>query len=829
VNKKPYILTSLTLSGFRAYLDPKVFDFHKKRCLAIFAPNGLGKSSVIDALEFMFSSDGTLKRIGLRAIHNYAGLTALAHNLAAKNNIPPKVTICVGNGKDAACGDRPAIGANRPMPDLAKQINKCFAVDPIIRGHALRSFVETHTPEQRYADVASWLQLTPLVDVQKNLRLLRTQVKLEMENDSSRRRVDAQLLKHTSQAITTWNEAAILAYASALIAPLDAELSINGLTGDDSGYLEVKKRAEAEESNLGIAGLKLIRASAADVWEEVANPPDGAKAQSGAIPAFEASVSALSVAAARELEERSKAKQAAFQALWRAAEPLFQKADTAPADCPVCSTPIVETKAGDAASIKAHLTLRLAELSEYAEAKADFEAAQGAAASRRSELVAALTRLIRALDDPAAENLKTALAVYQGAIAAWPQVAAADSKAITPEIAKLLEKVDQTIGAIQAKQGEHTYPRVKAKIEGLLSLQSERQLAIRTQEELGKLSASLSVQASIISAEIRKRVEALLATIQSPMNAIYQQIQGNNAVPIRLELPSEDDTNQQRLNLLIDFAENRMGVQPSGYLSDSQIHSVALALRMAAIQQFNAAAPIIALDDIVTSYDADHRRTIAGLFATTFADFQIIITTHDERFFSYLKDQAAPSAWTVTRIVSFDPLHGPRFADHKVSDEMIEDRWASGFSAANEMRQAEEEWLLSICRDFGVSVRIRQLERAYDYERSELASGLYGFLKDIGLKPLPVVGVNNRFLDSLVKGVIENFGSHFQDAMYGSGSIGDEKARWEEFKAFRIQFACRSCGRLRFKRPISLKKPVCAHEGCEFPFAFPLSTAGATP
>jgi hypothetical protein len=354
VSKKPYILTSLTLSGFRAYLDPKVFDLHKKRCLAIFAPNGRGKSSVIDALEFMFSSDGTLKRLGLRAIHNYAGFSALAHNLAAKNNIPPKVTICVGNGNDAECGDRPAIGANRPMPDLAKKINGCFAVDPIIRGHALRSFVESHSPEQRYADMASWLQLTPLVDVQKNLRLLRSQVKSELESDSARRRVDAQLLKHTSQAIKIWNDTAILAYASTLVAALDAKLSISGLTSDDLGYLEVTKRAEAEESNLGVAGLKLIRAAAADVWEEVASPANGAKIHSGAMPAFESSVSTLSAAAARELEERGKAKQAAFQALWRAAEPLFQKSETAPADCPVCTTPIVDTKQGDAVSIKAH-------------------------------------------------------------------------------------------------------------------------------------------------------------------------------------------------------------------------------------------------------------------------------------------------------------------------------------------------------------------------------------------------------------------------------------------------------------------------------------------
>jgi hypothetical protein len=152
---------------------------------------------------------------------------------------------------------------------------------------------------------------------------------------------------------------------------------------------------------------------------------------------------------------------------------------------------------------------------------------------------------------------------------------------------------------------------------------------------------------------------------------------------------------------------------------------------------------------------------------------------------------------------------------------MIEARWNEGESAANQMRQAEEEWLLGICRDFGCSLRIRTVETAHSYDRSELASALASFLKSAGLVPPLVPGVNNRFLTSLQQGVVENFGSHFRDTPYGYGSIGDERARWEEFKFFRDQFSCGKCGRRRFKRPIELTKPVCSHEACETPFAFP--------
>ena len=67
---------------------------------------------------------------------------------------------------------------------------------------------------------------------------------------------------------------------------------------------------------------------------------------------------------------------------------------------------------------------------------------------------------------------------------------------------------------------------------------------------------------------------------------------------------------------------------------------------------------------------------------------------------------------------------------------------------------------------------------------------------------------------------MENFGSHFQDDPYGFGSVGDERARWTEFKVFRDAFRCPACDRKRFKRPLGMDRPVCRHNGCEAQFAF---------
>ncbi len=819
MSDRPYFLDSLTLSGFRAFLQPKTFGFNKKRSFAIFAANGCGKSSVIDALEFFLSKDGTLDRLGVKTIDNNAGPVALAHNRAKEKGIESYVAVSVKVEKAGQPEKRPASGKDRPLPSVATELNGRFAVCPIVRGHDLRAFVEDQTPGQRYEDVARWLELAPLAVVQKNLRALRSQVKASAANESSLKDVDARVAKATAQAITATDAVAILRHLNeSVLAPLDSKLQCVALGKMDPGYVELANRCQAEENRVGLAGLRQIQAAAKALRVKTCQEESKDVTISGAISSFRSAAATQLLAVAKEGEERSKAADVTFQALWEAAEPLFSGTGNPPSICPICDTPIAVSSAGSSDAIRARLTTRLKELSGYAAAKKELNVANSILADSRRQLSTGLKVLIGLCDET--KTITAQLIAYQNAVTAWSGDPVPDSAEAESAIDMLLGEIAGAIADIEFKQGEHTYFKAKAQADRLMDLYSEWESALRVQSELKKLSGALNQLAANISGKIRTEVQSRVDTLQGPMSNIYRQIQGPGAAVIRLELPSEDDTNQQRLNLVVDFADNRVGVAPGGYLSDSQVHTVALAFRLAAIGRFNATAPVIALDDIVTSYDADYRLKIAELISAMSKTCQFLITTHDERFFKYLIDQVEANSWQFMRITHLDPSFGPHFSDHKVTDEMIEEIWKRGELAANQMRQAEEEWLLGICRDFGTNVRIRTLERAYSYERSELASALEGCLKRLSLVPPLVPGVNNRFLTSLQKGEVENFGSHFQDVPYGVGSIGDEKARWEEFKTFRAQFVCSKCGKSRFKRPIGMAKPVCAHKDCETPFEF---------
>jgi len=88
----------------------------------------------------MFSDDGTLERLGVRAIYNHAGVAALAHNLAAEKKIDPFVSVRFKCGDEMSQGSRKAMGTARPRPAIADAVLACFTVNPLVRGHALRRF-----------------------------------------------------------------------------------------------------------------------------------------------------------------------------------------------------------------------------------------------------------------------------------------------------------------------------------------------------------------------------------------------------------------------------------------------------------------------------------------------------------------------------------------------------------------------------------------------------------------------------------------------------------------------------------------------------------------
>ena len=140
-------LHSIELAGFRAYLARQTIEL-QSRNLAIFAPNGLGKSSLADAIEFYLAPTTTLPRFGDKAVGNQAGYTAMAHSAAEAAGIKPSVIMNFRVGPEAYGSARHPDG-KMPRTETGDRAAAHLRVHAVVRGHELRGFVEDTSLDQR--------------------------------------------------------------------------------------------------------------------------------------------------------------------------------------------------------------------------------------------------------------------------------------------------------------------------------------------------------------------------------------------------------------------------------------------------------------------------------------------------------------------------------------------------------------------------------------------------------------------------------------------------------------------------------------------------------
>ena len=810
---EPITIDELKLAGFRAYLKPQTFKLYSRKngplSLAVFAPNGKGKSSMVDALEYYFRKDGSLKRLGKRSTANKAGMGAVRHVDAERLGVETSVSVQFRQGNDEFGGPRMF---SSPLTDSAKRVLSHVRVSFVIRGYELRRFVDDTSPVARYGNFVDWLDLRPLLKVQENMEDLKRRVEKEVvyqREDYMLR----DLADITDDAIREWDEPVILEWLNeSILAPLDTSIKFKTLSDKDLALhkLESRKRAELDHARLVKQG-KLL-----DEIDILHGRRDTLLGPAGKIHSFERSVLAFKNAADKESAVESVTREYVFGEVWKSAKKLLG-GDSKLDRCPVCDTEFANSPRGSRDDVYANLRFNLNGLKRYHTVKAAKERAEKDLVQAKRELEESLDKLPLSPNLMLEYNTVNAVYTYRQALGSWKVgEGAPDSGAAIQKLENMRASIISEIGWVSRRRGGITYSNAHEKVRRLLCVKAERKRIRRTKHELRGIRDSLGRQIKAFDTAIVRHIRGLVGRLADEAGAIYKGIQGPGAKAprIQIKLAEEGNARQRSARLLIDFA-GRKSVAPSGYLSDSQVHTLALAVRLAAIRMFNAGFRVMALDDIVTSYDADHRKNIAAVLNDRFDKLQIILVTHDRQFYDMLRDHLDEKRWAFKRIKELQAGFGPILVDHWTRDEDIEAKIEAGKDAANDIRQAEEKWLYSICRDFAVPTTFG---RNKDLRMSEMAQLLGKFLEKCGLELPAISGRSKPFLQSLQRAKIENMGSHYRNDTYASLSGGDTRARWEEFKRFRDMFKCPKCCHPRFKRPLRCKKPVCRNCGTTFSF-----------
>ncbi|MEO0300201.1 MAG: hypothetical protein ABIM58_05430, partial [candidate division WOR-3 bacterium] len=290
-------------------------------------------------------------------------------------------------------------------------------------------------------------------------------------------------------------------------------------------------------------------------------------------------------------------------------------------------------------------------------------------------------------------------------------------------------------------------------------------------------------------------LDQFIKMFSDKINEYYSYMHpGENVSDIKIKLIEEED-NLKGLTIEYNF-HNNSAAPPQKYLSESHLNSLGIALFLTSVGVFNRINKFFILDDVISSFDTEHRKRLGDLLLEKFKDYQIIILTHEQDWFTYMKNAVKGKNWYVNQI-NWSEENGaylePTLIDLKtIIETKIKNNEEVGLG--NLIRQYLEKILREICEEIEVKMPYKSNERNEMRMCGEMLSYLKSELNKQPCKQKFDALVNRIMNTSLFIG---DKGSHYDSFQ---PSFGDCKSFWDDVIKFESLFYCSECG-----KPISLK------------------------
>jgi hypothetical protein len=246
----------------------------------------------------------------------------------------------------------------------------------------------------------------------------------------------------------------------------------------------------------------------------------------------------------------------------------------------------------------------------------------------------------------------------------------------------------------------------------------KRQAAEKVRRNIPKLSG-LTISAINKAYELEvtnfnTALEAFVLDLIQPSNSFLNThfLGGDNSLKISLAMiagASYDNKKNQfyapniQMNIeqLMSDGTYKLINRPHSFLNEARLTQIALSVRLAAMLNragINGLFKFLVLDDMLISLDMSNRMTVVKIILTdpAFANFQLIILTHDKSFFNLIKQKTISQDWKYLDFVKDDnPASQPEVKDSKTdlekAKQYFEDKDFDG--CANYLRKAAETML----------------------------------------------------------------------------------------------------------------------------------------
>ena len=284
----------------------------------------------------------------------------------------------------------------------------------------------------------------------------------------------------------------------------------------------------------------------------------------------------------------------------------------------------------------------------------------------------------------------------------------------------------------------------------------------------------------------QKNIQCSFNTLSDHLKTFFNTIEKDTTVldDPKIRLFTERD---KAVELEIMFGGER--ISPAyKFLSESQLNSFGLSIFLASIRHLNPNFKFIILDDIINSFDGYKRPYIIDLLSDHFSDYQILLLTHDLIWLDRLQKRFPQ--WIRKHFLRWDYAIGPIMKIGKNSYEQIEE-----FVSEDKATEAGQKFgiylefiLQELCENLEASVKYN---RRNEYNLSELFQAFeVRFRKKLGLthsvfKQISGFGNDRGF---------RNFCAHWKDTEipYTSSEISNIVEKWKDVES---ELECAKCHR----------------------------------
>ena len=296
-------------------------------------------------------------------------------------------------------------------------------------------------------------------------------------------------------------------------------------------------------------------------------------------------------------------------------------------------------------------------------------------------------------------------------------------------------------------------------------------------------SAYEEIRANYVE-DTKKTVQASFDAISSDVSAYFKILeQGSDVLgEPKIKLDSGRD---KAVELEVMFGGDP--ISPAyKFLSESQLNSFGLSIFLASAKHFNPNFKFIILDDVINSFDTYKRPRVINLLSKHFSEYQILLFTHDSIWLDRLQKNFPQ--WIRKRFVGWDYTIGPRIEPGKNSYEQIDELLSQDKpTEAGWMFGRYLEWVLQeLCENLESSVKYN---RRNEYTLSELFRAFrVRMQKKLKSDHLIVKLISDFEADTGFR----NFCDHWKDSEtdYSSSEIRDIVQNW---KAIECEIECDKC------------------------------------